>query len=258
MDPQSFLIILVLGALIGLALGALGGGGSILTVPILVYLLHLEAHVAVAASLVIVGINALIGVLLHYRAGHVRLKASLLFGIYGIIASYGGARASSLLPSAILLVLFGLLMLVIAIIMLRPKEYAQFAYRSWWMTLLAGLGVGLLTGFLGVGGGFLIVPALVLFLGMSMPDAIGSSLVVITLNSAAGVLGHLNSGPLPWTLIGLFALAGLIGLLIGTRLTRILPPVQLRQLFASFVLLLGSAILMLNIPEAFHYLKILS
>ncbi|GHO93131.1 UPF0721 transmembrane protein [Reticulibacter mediterranei] len=257
MDLQSLLIILVLGALIGLALGALGGGGSILTVPILVYLLHLETHVAVTASLVIVGINALVGILLHYRAGHVNLKASLLFGIYGILASYGGARISSLIPSAILLVLFGLLMLVIALMMIRSKAQARFAYRSWWMTVLGGLGVGLLTGFLGVGGGFLIVPALVLFLGMSMPDAVGSSLVVIALNSVAGVLGHLNSGALPWTLMGLFALAGLIGLLIGTRFTNLLPPERLRQIFASFVLMLGIVVLTLNIPEVFHYLKLM-
>lgn len=255
MDPQLLLIILVLGTLIGLALGALGGGGSILTVPILVYLLHLETHVAVATSLVIVGINALVGILLHYQARHVRLKESLLFGIYGIIASYCGARISLLLPSAILLVLFGLLMLVIALAIVRPKEHAQFAHRSWWMTLLGGLGVGLLTGFLGVGGGFLIVPALVLFLGMNMPDAVGSSLVVITLNSVAGVFGHLNGRPLPWALIGLFALAGLIGLLIGTRLTNILPPKRLRQIFASFVLILGIIVLMLNIPEVLQYIS---
>jgi uncharacterized membrane protein YfcA len=123
------------------------------------------------------------------------------------------------------------------------------------MTLLGGLGVGLLTGFLGVGGGFLIVPALVLFLGMNMPDAVGSSLVVITLNSVAGVLGHLNGRPLPWVLIGLFVLAGLIGLLIGTRLTNILPPKRLRQIFASFVLILGIIVLMLNIPEVLQYIS---
>jgi uncharacterized membrane protein YfcA len=255
MNPQSLLIILVLGTLIGLALGALGGGGSILTVPILVYLLHLDTHIAVAASLVIVGINALLGILLHYRAGHVRLKASLLFGIYGIVASYIGARISSLLPGAILLILFGLLMLVIALLMLRPKEQMRPPYRSWWMTLLGGLGVGFLTGFLGVGGGFLIVPALVLLLGMSMPDAVGSSLVVITLNSISGLLGHLNNGSLPWILIGLFTLAGLLGLLIGTRLTKILPAMRLRQIFASFVLILGIVVVTLNIPQVLHYLK---
>lgn len=254
MAPQSFLIILVLGTLVGLALGALGGGGSILTVPILVYLLHLNTYIAVATSLVIVGVNALIGTLLHYRAGHVRLKESLLFGIYGVLASYIGARVSSLLPSSILLMLFGVLMLVIATVMLRPKEQIPFTHRSWWMTLLVGVGVGFLTGFLGVGGGFLIVPALVLLLGMSMPDAVGSSLVVITLNSAAGVLGHLSGGPLPWTSIALFVLAGLIGLLMGTRITKMVPAARLRQSFACFVFILGSIILMLNTLEVLHYL----
>ncbi len=255
MDPQSLLIILILGALIGLALGALGGGGSILTVPILVYLLHMETHIAVAASLVIVGINSPIGIVLHYRAGHVRLKDSLLFGVYGLVASYIGARISSFLPGPILLVLFGLLMLVIAMAMLRPREQGPLAHQSWWMTLLGGMGVGFLTGFLGVGGGFLIVPALVLFLGMSMPDAVGSSLLVITLNSAAGVLGHLTGGQMPWALIGFFSLSGLVGLLLGARLTRILPALRLRQIFASFVLVLGIVVLTLNVPDTWHYLN---
>ncbi|HYL45211.1 MAG TPA: sulfite exporter TauE/SafE family protein [Ktedonobacteraceae bacterium] len=257
MNLEIFLIILVLGALIGLALGALGGGGSILTVPILVYLLHLDTHVAVTTSLVIVGINALVGTLLHYRAGHVRIKESLLFGIYGIFAAYIGARVSSLLPGPVLLLLFGLLMLIIASMMLRPKKQMQRSYQSWWVTLLGGLGVGFLTGFLGVGGGFLVVPALVLFLGMDMPDAVGSSLVVIALNSASGILGHLSGGPQPWPLIGLFSLAGVVGLFIGTRITKIIPSKRLSQIFALFVFILGIVILAVNIPGTLHYLKMI-
>lgn len=254
MDPLLLLLILVLGALIGLALGALGGGGSILTIPILVYILRLDTHTAVTASLVIVGMNALFGMVLHYRAGHVRVKKALLFGTYGLVASYIGARLSSILPGPVLLMLFGLLMFVIALMMLRPKKPIQEGrQQSWWMTLLGGLGVGFLTGFLGVGGGFLLVPALVLFLGMTMQDAVGSSLLVIAINSVAGLLGHLNSGPLPWLEIIIFAAAGLVGLLAGTSLTKKIPAQRLSQLFAVFVLVLAIVVLSINIPAVLHY-----
>ncbi|GCE15250.1 sulfite exporter TauE/SafE family protein [Tengunoibacter tsumagoiensis] len=257
MDPLSLLIILLPGALIGITLGALGGGGSILTIPILVYRLGMNTHTAVTASLVIVGINALFGMVLHYRAGHVKIKKALLFSVYGLIASYFGARISSCLSGPILLVLFGLLMLVIALIMLRPKKPIQKSIwegkrQSWWMTLLGGLGVGFLTGFLGVGGGFLLVPALVLFLGMTMQDAVGSSLLVIAINSASGLLGHLNSGPLPWLEIILFAAAGLAGLLVGTQMNQKLPAQRLSQIFAVFVLALASVVLSINLPLLLH------
>ncbi|GCE10006.1 sulfite exporter TauE/SafE family protein [Dictyobacter aurantiacus] len=255
MDPLSFILIILLGALIGLALGALGGGGSILTIPILVYIVHMKTHTAVTASLVIVGLNALFGMIFHYRAGHVRIKESLLFGVYGLVASYIGARISSFLPGPVLLVLFGILMLVIALMMLRPKKPLQEGKRqSWWMVLIGGAGVGFLTGFLGVGGGFLLVPALVLFLGMSMPDAVGSSLLVIAINSTSGLLGHLNSGPLPWLEIGLFSAAGLVGLLAGTSITKKLPAQRLSQIFAVFVLALSAIVLAINIPLAWHYI----
>ncbi|HEY0736180.1 MAG TPA: TSUP family transporter, partial [Herpetosiphonaceae bacterium] len=113
-DLPTVLLAPLLGALIGLALGMLGGGGSILTVPMLVYILRQDPHIAVATSLVIVGANALTGAWLHYRAGHVRLKPALLFGLYGIPVAYGAARLSTLLSGPLLLVLFALLMLVIA------------------------------------------------------------------------------------------------------------------------------------------------
>ncbi|MBK9714811.1 MAG: sulfite exporter TauE/SafE family protein [Kouleothrix sp.] len=248
----TLLLAATLGALIGLALGTLGGGGSILTVPALVYLLGQNPHGAVGSSLVIVGANALLGAWLHQRAGHVRLRAALLFGVAGIAAAFGGARLSRLLPGPALLILFALLMLVIALVMLRGQ--ARAAAESpriapvWWRVLLGGVGVGFLTGFLGVGGGFLIVPALVLLLGMDMRDAVGSSLVVIAINSAAGLLGHLGDGGLNWWLIGLLLSGGVPGLLLGARLARRLPAARLRQGFAIFVVLLGVALLAINLP----------
>jgi uncharacterized membrane protein YfcA len=250
----TMLLAAVIGALIGLSLGTLGGGGSILTVPALVYLLGQDPHGAVGSSLMIVGTNALLGAWLHQRAGHVRLGAAVMFGAAEIAAAFGGARLSRLLPGPALLVLFALLMIVIAGLMLRGKAaeptHADAAAIIWWRVLAGGVGVGFLTGFLGVGGGFLIVPALVLLLGMEMRDAIGSSLVVITINSAAGLLGHLGDGGINWWLIGLLLAGGVPGLLLGARLARRLPAAQLQQGFALFVVLLGVTLLLINVPIA--------
>lgn len=250
---STLLLAPLLGALIGLALGMLGGGGSILTVPILVYLLRQDPHSAVATSLVIVGANALTGAWLHRRADHVRLKQALLFGAYGIPAAYGAARLSAWLSGPLLLVLFALLMLLIAALMLRGAitgrpTPAPRTPAAWWRVLLGGVGVGFLTGLLGVGGGFLIVPALVLLVGMDMPDAVGSSLVVIALNSAAGLLGHASDGALPWGMIAIFVSAGLAGVLLGVRATRSLSAARLRQSFAVLVVALALALLALNVP----------
>ncbi len=252
-EGSSLLLAPFLGGLIGIALGMLGGGGSILTVPILVYILRQDPHIAVAASLIIVGMNALAGAWLHRREGHVQLKQALLFGAYGIVAAYGGARLAQYLSGPVLLVLFALLMLVVAGLMLRKRTQPQRQgdtqlTPAWWHVLLGGVGVGFLTGFLGVGGGFLIVPALVLLLGMEMPDAVGSSLVVIAMNSAAGLAGHLSRAALPWPLIGILVIAGLGGLVLGTRVTRRLSPTRLRQSFALFVVVLAVILLGINVP----------
>lgn len=252
MLTTTTLLAIILGSLIGLSLGMLGGGGSILTVPALVYVLGQDPHAAVSASLVIVGLNAFTGAWFHRRAGHVRLKSAALFGGVGLAAAFAGARLSKLLPSALLLVLFALLMLTVAVLMLRgsaPKRTDSGAAPIWWKVLIGGLGVGFLTGFLGVGGGFLIVPALVLLLGMDMRDAVGSSLVVIALNSAAGVLGHLGESSVSWLIIGLLLAGGLPGLLLGTRLAQRLPVAQLRQGFAVLVILLGATLLAINLPQ---------
>lgn len=252
MLTTTTLLAVILGGLIGLSLGMLGGGGSILTVPALVYVLGQDPHAAVSASLVIVGLNALTGAWFHRRAGHVRLKAAALFGGVGLAAAFVGARLSKLLPSALLLVLFALLMLVVAGLMLRgggPRHTDAEAAPVWWKVLLGGLGVGFLTGFLGVGGGFLIVPALVLLLRMDMRDAVGSSLVVIALNSAAGVLGHLGESGVSWLIIGLLLAGGLPGLLLGSRLAHRVPVARLRQGFAVLVILLGGALLVANLPK---------
>jgi len=246
------LLALVIGALIGLSLGLLGGGGSILMVPALVYLLGQDPHTAVTSSLVIVGLNALAGAVMHRRAGDVRLGSALLFGSVGLGTAFAGARLSALLPSAVLLVLFALLMLAVATLMLRSRreDAAQDdAPVIWWQLLAAGAAVGFLTGFLGVGGGFLIVPALVLVLRLPMREAVGSSLVVIAVNSVAGVLGHMGDVHLNWAMIGLLLAGGLPGLLAGTRWAGVLPPMQLRRGFAALVIVLGAVLLAINLPQ---------
>jgi uncharacterized membrane protein YfcA len=152
------------------------------------------------------------------------------------------------------LVLFALLMLLVAAMMLRGVASRPSATHDtapvWWKVLLGGTAVGFLTGFLGVGGGFLIVPALVLVLGMSMREAVGSSLVVIALNSAAGLLGHAGESGVSWLIVGLLLAGGLPGLLVGSRLAQRLPVARLRQGFAMLVVALGVALLAINIPKA--------
>ncbi|GIV95428.1 MAG: UPF0721 transmembrane protein [Herpetosiphonaceae bacterium] len=246
------MLVVAIGAAIGLSLGMLGGGGSILTVPALVYVLDQDAHAAIATSLVIVGMNASMGAWMHARQGHVQLRTALIFGGAGLVSAYVGARLSRFLPGALLLVLFALLMIVVAALMLRggrrvTTEQASAAVR-WPRVLVGGAGVGFLTGFLGVGGGFLIVPALVLLLGMDMHDAVGTSLVVIALNCAAGLLGHLSSSGLNWSLIGMLVVGGILGIVSGAWLARRMPTSGLRRAFALFVIVLGAGLLAANLP----------
>ncbi len=189
---------LAFGVVVGLALGLVGGGGSILTVPILVYALGESVHLATGTSLAIVGANALIGAWDHARAGRVRLRTALIFGGAGIFGAFAGTYLNHLASGRIILLGFAVLMLAAAVAMAR----VHLGDRQGRATLTsvsprvvgAGLAVGVLTGFFGVGGGFLIVPALVLVLGLPMRAAVGTSLLVIAINSAAALLGHLHGG----------------------------------------------------------------
>ena len=232
---------LALGFLIGLTLGFLGGGGSILTVPALVYIVGQSPQAAVTASLVIVGANAAMGAFLHRTQGTLNWKVALLFGGVGMITAYLSAGLSHFLPSAVLLVLFALLMLVIGawMIFAKPPASCPEGGRGWLVTVLSGAGVGVLTGFLGVGGGFLIVPALVMLVGLPIRQAVGTSLVVIAMNSLAGLLGHLGGESIDLAVVAFFVVAGLAGSLAGVRLARRIKPEQLRMGFAIFVMALA-------------------
>lgn len=236
---------LVLGFAIGLSLGLLGGGGSILTVPALVYVVGYSPGAAVTASLAIVGMNSLSGVLVHRKQGTLNWRVALAFGGAGMVAAYFAARLSHFFPPPVLMVAFALLMLAVGMMMLRSRhaDDAHVEPRSLAATLTAGAGVGALTGFLGVGGGFLIVPALVMLVGLPMPVAVGTSLLVIAMNSLSGLLGHLNDVPLDWQLIASFTLAGIVGAFVGARLARLIHPDRLRQVFGLFVIILGAYLL---------------
>lgn len=239
MDSTLVLSVL-LGLGIGLALGLFGGGGSILAFPVLVHVAHLTPAAAVGSSLAVVGVTSLIGSYTHARRGRVCARTALLFGSAGILTSYLGARLTHLVPDRALVLSFAALMLAVGGTMLfgrrlrsRDQE-PSLPRRS--LALLVGAGVGLVTGFLGVGGGFLVVPALIAFTGLDLRTAVGTSLFIILINSAAGFLGHLGGEALDFGLIGWITGAAVLGALAGARLGGRFPVERLRQGFAALVL----------------------
>jgi uncharacterized membrane protein YfcA len=244
----SLLLALALSGLIGVSLGLLGGGGSILALPVLVYVAGLEVHAAVGASLAIVGATALVGGLVHARRGRADLRAAAFFGAAGMVGAPLGAQVTPLVPGRVLLLLFGTLMLVVSVLMLRGHPPARSPHPGPHPAALplAGFGVGLLTGFLGVGGGFLIVPALLLLADVPIHRAVGSSLLVIAANSATGFVGHIRLGGLPLGMTAAFTAAAILGALVGVRVSAGLDPGHLRGAFALFVLLVGLALLARN------------
>ena len=241
---------LILGFGIGLSLGLLGGGGSILTVPALVYLIGQSPQAAVTTSLAIVGANSVLGVAFHSTRGTVHWRVALLFGGIGMATSYLAAGLSKQFSATMLLVAFALLMLVISLIMLRPRPVEAESERELSLTkiLVSGAFVGLVTGVLGVGGGFLIVPALVMLVGLPIRQAVGTSLVIIAMNSAAGFLGHIG-GAFDAHITLFFIVGGLAGSYFGARLASRLDANHLRRLFALFVLVLGTLLLFDNLPK---------
>lgn len=235
---------ILFGLAIGLSLSLIGGGGSILTVPILVYVIGLSAHEATTTSLVIVGVTALAGAAGHLRSGRVAVPTALLFGAAGVGGAFAGAWLNHLVPGTIILLLFGGLMLVVAAKMLRTpvlvaRESELPLSSRLFPALAAGLGVGVMTGFFGVGGGFLIVPALALVLKLPMRLAVGTSLVIIAINSAAGLVAQLRFAEPDLGVAALFIAGGLAGSLLGSRAAGRIADADVSRVFAVFVAVIG-------------------
>ncbi|HEX5771105.1 MAG TPA: sulfite exporter TauE/SafE family protein, partial [Nocardioidaceae bacterium] len=188
-------IVLALSLLIGVSLGVLGGGGSILTVPILVYVAGMEPKEAIAASLFVVGVTSAAGAISHARGGRVRWRTGLMFGAAGLVGAFLGGMLGGHLPGELLLVAFALMMVATSIAMIRGRKVDESKKHSdlpVFRVLLDGLVVGLVTGLVGAGGGFLVVPALALLGGLPMAVAVGTSLLVIAMKSLGGLAGYLS------------------------------------------------------------------
>jgi uncharacterized membrane protein YfcA len=222
---------------IGISLGLLGGGGSILTVPVLVYWARMPPLEATYSSLVVVGLTSSSAAVQHAIRGHLNLRAALLFAATGIPASFVGSLLSRRLPGKALLLLFACVMIVAGLAMLFRRQYTPTGEVSVARVLAAGIGVGVLTGFFGVGGGFLVVPTLVLFAGLPMADAVGTSVAVIAFNCAGGFAGRFSSAaPIHWIQTIEFSLVAIGGSFVGAFLVSKTPVLTLRRLFAVFVL----------------------
>lgn len=239
---------------IGLSLGLLGSGGSILTVPVLVYLLDQPEKLAIASSLAIVGAIAAAGSVPYMRAGLVNWRSVALFGVPGMAGTYLGAWTAMFVPGAFQLTLFAVVMLVASVLMLRPLDYnATGEPRPMWKISLDGLIVGVVTGLVGVGGGFLVVPALVLLGGLAMREAVATSLVIIALKSFSGFYKYLDvlaaeNISLDLEIILLVSVLGIAGTFAGNAIGGRLPQDKLKKTFGGFLIVMGTFILIRSAP----------
>jgi uncharacterized membrane protein YfcA len=242
---------------IGVSLGLLGSGGSILTVPVLVYLIGQDEKVAIAGSLFIVGNIAIAGSLQFARARLINWRSVATFGIPGMIGTYLGALIAAYVSGIMQLALFAVVMLLASYLMLRPIELrsGNKKPRAVWKIAADGLVVGISTGLVGVGGGFLIVPALVLLGGLSMHQAVATSLVIIALKSYSGFYKYLDvlreqDLSLDWAVLGIVTILGIGGSFVGGRLARRMPQDKLKRWFGYFLIVMGLYILARSLPEA--------
>ncbi|MEE6282773.1 sulfite exporter TauE/SafE family protein [Georgenia sunbinii] len=266
-----------IGVLVGVVVGTLGAGGGILSFPILVYVLGFEPHAAAAASLVIVGASSLVSLLPHARAGHVNWTQGLAFGGLGSVGALAGAWTARLIDAELLMVLLAALLLAVATIMLRRswrrarQERGRLsaagtspagdveadaddaghrtARRRPLLTVVAASVAGLLTGLFGVGGGFIVVPALVLVMGVGMRAAVGTSLLVIAVNTVVGLAGRIGqSYPMDWWVVAAFAVTSMVGGLLGARLSTRAKPATLSLLFGLLLAAVAVATAVQAVP----------
>ena len=245
--------IIAAGLAIGLLLGLTGGGGSILTVPLLVYVIGLDTKIAIVTSMLIVGVTSLAALLSHSRAGRVAWRTGLIFGVAGMAGAYTGGAIAQHVADALLLLLFAAVMISSGLAMLRRTsggaaggtDPLPSVQRGITRVLADGFGVGVVTGLVGAGGGFLVVPALALLGGLPMHTAVGTSLLVIAMNCAAGIASYALSSHVPLdvdsaAVISVFSIAGTV---LGTRLSRSISSSQLQRGFGVFVLVVAAILI---------------
>jgi uncharacterized membrane protein YfcA len=252
------LSVIIAGLITGLLLGVFGSGGSIITTPALLYLLDVEPKSAIAMSLGIVAVTATITAIQHWHRGNVNLRVTAIFGLFGVAGTYAGALLGVITPVVIQLVLFAVVMYAAAWRMLKPAplmsrsvgaaavdtcEGGDCETPHYGHIALHGIGVGVLTGLVGVGGGFLIVPALVLLSGLSMKRAVGTSLSIVALKSFAGFAGYAGAVAIDYGLMAMFTTIAIVGSVAGSMLGHRLPAEHLKKGFGLFLILVASYIL---------------
>lgn len=244
--------------LIGVSLGLLGSGGSILTVPVLVYLIGQDEKVAIAGSLFCVGSIAAVGSLQYLRVRLIDWRNVFIFGVPGMVGTYLGALIAAYVPGIVQLAFFSLVMLLASYMMLRPVKLTDKPHepRAMWKIAADGLVVGVITGLVGVGGGFLIVPALVLLGGLPIHTAVATSLVIIALKSYSGFYKYIDvldaqNLVLDWPTLILVTGLGIVGSFAGAKMARRMPQEKLKRGFGYFLILMGIYILARSAPEAF-------
>ncbi|MDH5698344.1 MAG: sulfite exporter TauE/SafE family protein [Nitrospirota bacterium] len=251
------MLALLSGGLVGLLLGTTGGGGSLVAIPLLVYVVGVPVQNATAMSLIVVGYSSLFGAWKESRQQRVHVVSAILFSLTGMIGAWVGAHGQQLVPETLVLFLFGNLLLFISVWTFWKNNEGEhndipsgcakeFSGRCALKALAFGWGVGLLTGFFGVGGGFLIVPALMFLMGFPIRLAIGTSLFIIALISIGGVVGHLKVAHLDVVLTGLLLLGSLLGLIFGAQVTRSIPAHHLRRGVAILIGVIGVLLVVAN------------
>ena len=239
---------LALSVLVGFTVGLLGGGGSILMVPLLIYVAGVDTKPAMATSLVVVAVTSIGALLAHARGGRVHWRTGVIFGLTAMIGAYAGGRLAHYVPDRWLLVAFAVTMLGAAVAMIRGRRDSGAVQQPrpslpFHLVLLQGIGVGLLTGMVGAGGGFLVVPALVLLAGLPMATAVGTSLLVIAMNSIAGFTGYAANVQIDWGLAGKVTALALLGSVVGGTLAGRVRPERLRTAFGVLILCMGVFVL---------------
>ncbi len=253
------ILIVISGTLVGFSLGLIGGGGSILAVPLLLYFVgYHNPHVVIGTTALAVALTAYANLLPHWRAGNVRWKPALIFALVGAAGAALGAQVGKVFPSASLLFLFALLMIVVVIFMLRPRKISSHVNtHSGWLMIArivpVSLAVGLLSGFFGIGGGFLIVPGLIFATGMPLINAIGSSLLSVGAFGTTTAITYALSGLVNWLIVGEYLIGGILGGFIGARLAIRLgeQKTALTRIFAVLVLVVAIYMLYINL-NALH------